>query len=113
MSAYSDTPTIVSVWEEGDRNGKFLRLAKILDLTLSSQGGATNNIPDFALGFSSIDRVEFINFTDGSSQNRALFVWTDGALVLLGDPQASTDNARGEPADVSGTLRVLVAGQPA
>ena len=110
MAAYSGTPTLVSGWEEGDRNGKFLRVAKILDLTISSQGGASNTIGDTALGFTSIDRVEFINYTDGSSQNRALNVWTDGTNVLLGDPQASTDNARGEPIDLSGTLRILVAG---
>lgn len=110
MAAYSGTPTMVTFWEEGDRNGKLLRVVKKLTLTISSQGGATNTIGDTALGFTSIDYVHLVNFTDGSSQNRAIHVWTDGTNVLLGDPQASTDNARGEPADLSGTLTILVAG---
>ena len=57
MSAYSGTPTVVSSWEQGDRNGKYLRVVKILDLTISSQGGASNTIGDTALGFTSFDYV--------------------------------------------------------
>ena len=110
MAVYSGTPTVVSSWEEGDRYGKLLRVVKILDLTLSSQGGASNTIGDTALGLTSIDYVHFVNYTDGSSQNRGLVVWTDGTNVLLGDPQTSTDADRCEPTDCTGTLRIMVAG---
>lgn len=113
MAAYSGTPTVVKAWEEGDRNGKLVRVRKILTLTISSQGGSSNTIGDTALGFTSIDVVTPVTYTDGSSQNRAIFAWTDGTNVLLGDPQVSTDADRGEPLDMTGTLTIELAGWPA
>lgn len=116
MSAYSGTPTnVVQPWWEGDANGKRLRIRKIVDITISSQGGATNSIGYAALGFASaqIHSVSPVNYTDGSSQNRAIFAWTDGSKILLGDPQVATDADRGEPLDMTGTLRLEIAGLPA
>lgn len=116
MSAYSGTPSnVVQPWWEGDANGKRLRIRKIVDLTISSQGGATNSIGYAALGFASaqIQSVTFVNYTDGSSQNRGLVVWTDGSKILLGDPQVATDADRCEPIDLTGTLRLEIAGLPA
>lgn len=115
MSAYSGTPTVNRVYERGDRFGKFVENVKDLTLTISSQGGTSNSIGYAALGFQSagITGVRLLNYTDGSSQNRAIFVWTDGSKVLLGDPQVSTDADRGEPLDMTGTLRIEVSGYPA
>lgn len=113
MSAYSGTPTVDRSWEVGDRFGARREVSKDLSLTLSSQGGATNTIGDTALGFSEIYSVQFLGFVDDSgSQKRALFTWTDGTNVYVGDPQDSTDNTRGEPADVSGALKIRVTGLP-
>jgi hypothetical protein len=112
MAAYSGTPTVNSAYELGDRNGKLVGVVRNLTIAISSQGGATNNIPASALGFvaSSLKKVVAVNYTDGSAQNRAIFAWTDGNLVLLGDPQVSTDADRGEPLDMTGDLTIEVTG---
>lgn len=85
-----------------------------LTLTISSQGGATNSIGAAALGIAAgyIYKVVPVNYTDGASQNRAIFAWTDGSKVLLGDPQVATDADRGEPLDMTGTLTIEVTGLP-
>lgn len=113
MSAYSGTPTITRWWYVGDRNGKQVEVSKDLSLSPSTQGGATNTIGKAALGFTSIYSVRLLNFTDGSAQNRAIYVWTDGTNIYLGDPQVSTDADRGEPLDMSGTLAIRITGAPA
>ena len=117
MPAYSGTPVVNLSYEDGDRYGKLIRVVRNLTLTISSQGGTTNTIGAAALGFStapgSITRVTPINYTDGALQNRAIFAWTDGVKILLGDPQVATDVDRGEPLDMTGTLQIEVAGWPA
>lgn len=115
MSAYSGTPTIISAYEVGDRNGKQVGVRRILTLTLSSQGGATNSIGFAALGFASAAMYSVVctNFTDGSSQNRGLIAWTDGSKILLGDPQVVTDADRCEPIDLTGTVSLDIFGRPA
>lgn len=112
MAAYSGTPTIARTWTETDRGGKYIRHRRRLSLSLSSQGGATNNIPATALGFRAgkLELVSLVSFVDGSAQKRAVFVWTDGTYLYVGDPQTSTDAARGEPTDVTGTLVVECCG---
>jgi len=112
MSVYAGTPTDNGSWVQGDRNGKRIRIVRNLTLTISSQGGATNTIGYAALGFASggIQSVVPVNYTDGAAQNRAIFAWTDGSSILLGDPQVSTGTDRGEPLDMSGTLQIEVAG---
>lgn len=110
MAAYSDTPTVSAVWEEGDRFGKRRRIVKRMSLTLSSQGGETNNIPASALGFTTIEKAVCISFTDGSSQIRAVDCITDGDYLYVCSPTQSTDADRGEPSDVTGTLVVEVSG---
>ncbi len=115
MSAYSGTPVNNLSYELGDRNGKNVGYVRNLTLTISSNGGATNNISAASLGFAaaSLLKVIAVNYTDGSAQNRAIFAWTDGSLVLLGDPQVTTDADRGEPLDMTGTLTIEVTGRPA
>lgn len=117
MAAYSGTPTVNLAFEQGDRNGKLVRVVRNLTLSISSQGGTSNTIGAAALGFStaagSITAVNLVNFTDSSPQNRAISVWTNGVTIFLGDPQAATDAARSEPIDLTGTLQIEVYGWPA
>lgn len=114
MAAYSGTPTVIRWWYVGDRNGKQVEVSKDLTITISTQGSSTTNtIGKAALGFTSINTVQLINFTDGSAQNRAISVWTDATNVILGDPQVVTDADRCEPIDMSGTLTFRITGSPA
>ncbi len=115
MAAYSGTPTINLAYTQGDRHGKTVGYVKNVTISISSQGGATNSITAASLGFaaSSLYNVIPVNYTDGSAQNRAIFAWTDGNKVLLGDPQVTTDADRGEPLDMTGTLTIEVTGRPA
>jgi hypothetical protein len=116
MGAYTGTPTILRAWEEGDRNGKFLRIKRRISITLATQGGATNTISATSLGLKSdgLEGAQFVLFTDDSgSQKRALHLFTDGTYLYVGDPQTSTDADRGEPTDVSGVLVCEIYGQPA
>ena len=117
MAVYSGTPIVNLAYEQGDRSGKLIRVVRNLTLSISSQGGATNTIGAAALGFAtaagSITGARLVNFTDGSSQNRGIIVWTDGVSILLGDPQVATDADRCEPLDMTGTLQIEVYGWPA
>lgn len=115
MAAYSGTPTILRAWEEGDANGKRIRLVRRLSIALVTQGGATNLIPATTLGIKAgyLERADLVLFTDSTGpQKRALNVFTDGTYLYTGDPQTTTDADRGEPTDVTGTLVVEVRGQP-
>lgn len=113
MGAYATAPTIVRWWYVGDKNGKQVEISKDLTIAPSTQGGATNTIGKAILGFSQINSVQLINFTDGSAQNRGIMVWTDATNVYLGDPQVATDADRCEPLDMSGTLTIRITGYPA
>ena len=112
MAAYTGTPTVVLIWEESDRGGKYIRVCKRLSLTLSSQGGATNTISAASLGFTTAGLVsaQCLLFTDGGSQKRYVDLFTDGTYLYVGDPTQATDADRGEPADVTGTLVCEVKG---
>jgi hypothetical protein len=113
MSAYSGTPTVDSAYEVGDRNGKLRHIRKKMSITLASQGGATNTIGAVALGFASggISEARCCSFTDGGAQIRAVELFTDGSNVYVGDPTQATDANRGIPADVTGTLVLVVEGR--
>lgn len=110
MAAYSGTPTINRWWAVGDRYGKLQEISKDLSISLSSQGGLTNTVGKTALGFTTINTVQLISFTDGSSVLRALGLMTDGTNVYTADPQVSTDADRGKAADVTGTLVFRITG---
>lgn len=115
MPAYSGTPTVLRQWEEGDRFGKRQCVVKRLSLSLSSQGGTSNNIPATQLGFRAgeLEKAVCILFTDGSSNKRVVWCFTDGTYLYIGDPTQAIDANRGLPGDVTGTLIVEVSGQPA
>lgn len=114
MGAYTGTPTVILAYERGDRNGKRISVVKQLSLALSTQGGATNTISAASLGFQagSLAKATCILFTDGGSQKRVVWCFTDGTYLYIGDPTNATDATRGIPGDVSGTLVVEVEGQP-
>lgn len=114
MPAYSGTPTVISQWEEGDRFGKRQQVVKRLSLSLSSQGGTTNNIPATQLGFlaGQLFKATCVLFTDGSSNKRTVWCFTDGTYLYIADPTQATDANRGLPGDVTGTLIVEVSGLP-
>ena len=115
MAAYTGTPVVNVAFLQGDRTGKQIREVRNLTLTIATQGGATNSIGYAALGFAKagIQNVSAVNYTDGNAQNRGIIAWTDGSLVLLGDPQVVTDADRAEPLDMTGTLTIEVYGLPA
>ena len=113
MAAISSSAvTQVSAWEEGDRQGKFVRVRKRLSIALSSQGGASNTIGAVALGFraSGLISAQCLLFTDGSLVKRWVGLFTDGDNVYVADPQVSTDADRGKAADVTGTLVAEISG---
>ena len=112
MAAYSGTPTVLSAWEQGDRHGKRIRVIRRLSLVLDTQGGLTNNIPAATLGLISIQRADPVLFTDAASKKRAVWCFTDGSYLYIGNPIEATDADRGEPIDVTGTLVVEVSGIP-
>lgn len=108
----STAVTQLAAWEEGTRAGQFVRVCKRLSIVLSSQGGATNTLGAVALGFraDSLQMGTCILFTDGGAQKRAVWCFTDGTNLYIGDPTNATDATRGIPGDVTGTLIVEVAG---
>ncbi len=113
MGAIASTAvTQLAAWEEGDRQGKFVRVVKRLSVVLATQGGATNTIGAVALGFraAGLQKADCILFTDGGAQKRAVWCFTDGTNVYIGDPTNATDATRGIPGDVTGTLIVEVSG---
>ncbi len=82
---------------------------KQLTLVLSSQGGATNTVDASTLGFGVI-----LGSTMAQKSDDALALHTcpsyDGSKLFFYNPAQATDASRDDPADVSGTFRVLVWG---
>lgn len=115
MADYSGTPTRNMYYEYGDKNGKTLGIRGNFTLTLASQGGASNKIPVTTLGFKAgyMYGAVCCLFTDGGSQKRAVWCFTDGTNLYIGDPTNATDATRGIPGDVTGTLVVECWGLPA
>ena len=82
---------------------------KLLTLVLSSQGGATNTVDASTLGFTKI-----LGSTMAQKSDDALALHTcpsyDGSKLFFYNPAQATDANRDDPADVTGTFRVLVWG---
>jgi hypothetical protein len=82
---------------------------KQLTLVLSSQGGATNTVDASTVGFGVI-----LGSTMAQKSDDALALPTcpsyDGSKLFFYDPAQATDANRDDPADVTGTFRVLVWG---
>lgn len=80
-----------------------------LQIVLSSQGGATNYVAADQLGFKKILRSSMAQKSDD-----ALALPTapsyDGSKLFFYNPAQATDASRDDPADVSGTFRLVVEG---
>lgn len=82
---------------------------KLLILVLSSQGGATNTVDASTLGFNKL-----LGSGMAQKSDDALAVHTapsyDGSKLFFYNPAQATDANRDDPADVTGTFKVLVFG---
>ncbi len=80
-----------------------------LELVLASHGGATNYIAASQLGFQKILRTSMAQKSDD-----ALALHTapsyDGTKLFFYNPAQATDANRDDPADVTGTFRVVIEG---
>lgn len=80
-----------------------------LEIVLSSQGGATNYVAANQLGFQKVLRSSMAQKSDD-----ALALPTapsyDGTKLFFYNPAQATDATRDDPADVSGTFRLVVEG---
>ena len=92
--------TLLESWSEGDVTGKRLTCKRV-SLVLSTQGGATNNIPVSLFGFNKL--IDASSFMQDDNTN-FLFAAPSAnqLLLLLGVATA--------PADVSGTYVGVVRG---
>lgn len=82
---------------------------KQLTLVLSSQGGASNTVDASTLGF-----TKLLSSTMAQKSDDALALHTapsyDGSKLFFYNPAQATDANRDDPADVTGTFRVMVTG---
>jgi len=102
MANYAGTPVIVHSTMFGGQSAKHRKM-KTMQLTLSTAGSATNNIPASALGFTYIEGCGSAVLSD----NSAIYPCTpsyDGTLLLVGG------GSSGAPQDISGTILICVWG---
>lgn len=100
--------TIERVFREGGLLGKE-RLKMIVSVVLSSMGTTTNKIPASAFGLQKIEECSNLVKSD----NTVIVVAVpsaDGSLILLANLAQATDANRSNPADLTGTFRLTVAG---
>lgn len=95
--------TVVDSWTEASVNGKLLKGYR-LTIVLSSQGGATNNIPANIIG-----SLTYIYQSTSAvySDNSAIVPTSpsaDGTLLLIGGGGANA------PQDITATINVVVKG---
>lgn len=82
---------------------------KQLTLVLSSQGGASNTVDASTLGFGVILGSAMAQKSDDALAYPTCPSY-DGSKLFFYNPAQATDASRDDPADVSGTFRVLVWG---
>lgn len=103
MAALTSTGvTINDWWSEGGTNGRKFK-AKDVTLVLSSQGGATNNIPAGLFGMTTISAARA--FRDSSSNSVLGFPSYDGTKLYF-----CTAETAGTPADQTATVKGIVVG---
>lgn len=107
-AATASVLTVLKSWEDGTKQGKAINRVVEGRLTLTAQGGLTNNIPASVFG------LRYIREADGgvASNNAAYLVLPsyDGTLLLVYDLTQATDANRATPADITATIRVTVKG---
>lgn len=82
---------------------------KQLTLVLSSQGGASNTIDASTLGFTKLLSSEMAQKSDDALAYLTCPSY-DGSKLFFYNPAQATDADRDDPADVTGTFRVMVTG---
>lgn len=102
MAVYAGTPVYVRGWNEKTAGAYFT--VRVLQITLSSQGGATNYISAAALGFARIDCCSNLVKSDDSAAFSAVPSY-DGSKLWVIHSDAPTDE--------TGTFQVTIWGQPA
>jgi hypothetical protein len=80
-----------------------------LEIVLSSQGGATNFIAADQLGFQKILRSSMAQKSDDALALPTAPSYA-GTKLFFYNPAQATDATRDDPADVSGTFRLVVEG---
>lgn len=103
----SDNVTVTRGWQVAATPMKVKY--KQLTLVLSSQGGASNTVDA-----STIELGVILGSTMAQKSDDALALHTcpsyDGSKLFFYNPAQATDASRDDPADVTGTFRVLVWG---
>lgn len=103
----SDNVTVTTGWNTVA--SPFQMKHKQLTLVLSSQGGASNTVDASTLGFNKL-----LGSSMAQKSDDALALPTcpsyDGSKLYFYNPAQATDANRDDPADVTGTFRVLVWG---
>lgn len=79
------------------------------EITLSSQGGATNYIPASAFNMKKIIASSMAQKSDNAIAYPTAPSYAGDKLFFY-NPEQATDASRGDPADVSGTFRLTVWG---
>lgn len=103
----ADNVTVELGWEAVSTPIKIK--TKQLTLVLSSQGGATNTIDASTLGFAKILGSSLAQKSDDALANLTAPSY-DGSKLFFYTPAQATDATRDDPADVTGTFRLLVWG---
>lgn len=99
--------TFNDVWYTAD-TGVNLKAVDVT-LVLSSQGGTVNNIPASLFGMSQIREVS--NAVESVSSQIVLCAPSyDRSKLYTYQPENATDATRGDPVDVSLTIRLIVKG---
>lgn len=108
----SSNVTLISQWEVAAKGG-FNETIRIVDIALTAQGGTADDIPASVLGYSVINWAISLRALDGSSalHHIPVLLEADSAGLLTVDVENATDNARSDPANFTGTVRVMLAGR--
>jgi hypothetical protein len=107
----SSNVTLISQWEVAAKGG-FNETIRILDIALTAQGGTANDIPASVLGFATLNWALSLRALDGSNLRHVpVLLEADGEGILTVDVEAATDADRANPANWTGTVRVMLAGR--
>jgi hypothetical protein len=109
--------SVIQAYEFGSRTGKSHGLRQILAITLSAQGGTAGDIPASALGLKQITNVQSLGaILSGNPRYVGVGVsalGSDSNYIYPVDLTQATDANRATPANITGTLYVMVEGIPA
>lgn len=98
-------------YKTGGTNGRRFKVVEVT-LTLSSQGGLTNNIPASLFGLTRITRAWGFRSTSSVRMDFGpnLSASLVGTLLVAYNNNQATDANRNDPADVTATVRGFIEG---